>query len=147
MIVQVRREVQQGKGARLSTRINPQHGGFDLDQLVAEAARYEPPQQLDPPPSFAHALALRLSAEPEQVLTDDVAIVPELRAALPKTEIAHRPAADWPVDLDAEFAFCLPSHDNARPWKQARCRGQHRHGFPPCSCHRSCCAWQRMPGW
>ena len=107
VIVQVRREVQQGKGARLSTRINPQHGGSHLDQLVAEAARYEPPRQLDPPPSFAHALALRLSAEPEQVLTDDAAIVPELRAALPKTEIAHRLAADWPVDLDAEFAAAL----------------------------------------
>jgi Ribonuclease G/E len=107
VIVQVRREVQQDKGARLSTRINPQYGGSHLDQLVAEAARHEPPRQLDPPPSFAHALALRLSAEPEQVLTDDAAIVPELRAALPKTEIAHRPAADWPIDLDAEFAAAL----------------------------------------
>jgi ribonuclease G len=107
IIVQVRREAQPGKGARLSTHINPRPAGFDLDRLAAEAGRYEPPRQLDPPPTFAHALALRLPAEPEQILTDDAAIVPELRATLPKAEIAHRPAADWPVDLDAEFATAL----------------------------------------
>lgn len=107
VIVQVRREAQQGKGARLSVRLNLRAGGPDAKQLSAEAARHEPPQQLDPPPGFAPALALRLPGEPEQVLTDDAAVVPELRTAFPKAEIAHHPGADWPIDLDAEFAAGL----------------------------------------
>ena len=49
-------------------------------------------------------------------------------------------------DFVAGFAFCRESHDNARPWKQARCLGQHRQGFPRCSCRRICCVWRRMPG-
>jgi ribonuclease G len=109
VIVQVRRETQQGKGARLSTRIDPRPGRLDLEQLAAEAARYEPPRQLDPPPGFAHALALRLPAEPERILADDMAILLELRGAFPNTEIAHCPAEEWPIDLDAEFAAGLVS--------------------------------------
>src|SRR6266404_3184106 len=81
VIVQVRREAQQGKGARLSTRIDPRRGRPDLEQLAAQAARYEPPRQLDPPPDFAHALALRLPAEPGRILADDMAILPELGGA------------------------------------------------------------------
>ena len=107
VIVQVRRETQQGKGARLSTRIDPRRGRLDLEQLAAEAARYEPPRQLDPPSSLAHALALRLPAEPERILADDMAILLELRGAFPNTEIAHCPAEEWPIDLDAEFAAVL----------------------------------------
>jgi len=42
VVVQVRREAQQGKGARLSARINSRAGDPDLQQLAAEAARYEP---------------------------------------------------------------------------------------------------------
>src|SRR5881398_2357864 len=42
VVVQVRREAEQGKGARLSTRIDPRPGRLDLEQLAAEAARYEP---------------------------------------------------------------------------------------------------------
>jgi Ribonuclease G/E len=57
VIVQVRREAQQGKGARLSTRINPQPAGLAAGQLAVEAARHEPPFQLHPPPGFAAALA------------------------------------------------------------------------------------------
>src|SRR5437016_3006854 len=92
VIVQVRRETQQGKGARLSTRIDPRRGRLDLEQLAVEAARYEPPRQLDPPSSLAHALALRLPAEPERILADDMAILLELRGAFPNAEIAHCPA-------------------------------------------------------
>jgi ribonuclease G len=106
-MVQVRREAQQGKGTRLSTRIDPRPGRLDLDQLAAEAARYEPPRQLDPPPGLAHALALRLPAKPERILADDMGILPELRGAFPNTEIAHCSAEEWPIDLDAEFAAAL----------------------------------------
>src|SRR5690349_15556165 len=88
--VQVRREAQQGKGARLSVRIDPRPGGPDLQQLAAEAARYEPARQLDPPAGFAAALALRLPTAPEQVITDDPGIIPELRHAFPDAEVAHR---------------------------------------------------------
>src|ERR1051326_6179981 len=107
LLVQVRREARQEKGARLSARINPRPAGPDLQQLAAEAARYEPPRQLDPSPGFAAALALRLPAAPEQVITDDAGLIPELRRAFPDAEVAHRPAEDWPIDLDAEFAAAL----------------------------------------
>jgi ribonuclease G len=107
VIVQVRREAQQGKGARLSTRINPRRSDLGPEQLAAEAAGHEPPRQLGPPPGFAAALALRLPAEPEQILADDPASLRELRGAFPKAEITHLPAEDWPVDLDAEFAAAL----------------------------------------
>jgi len=107
VIVQVRREAQQGKGARLSTRINPRRSDLDPESLAAEAARHEPPRQLGPPPGFGAALALRLPAEPERILADDPAILRELRGAFPKAEITHLPAEDWPVDLDAEFAAAL----------------------------------------
>lgn len=107
VVVQVRRETQQGKGARLSARINPRLGGRDVQQLAADAARYEPPRQLDPPVGFAAALALRLPTAPEQVTTDDVGIIPELRRTFSKAEVAHRSAEDWPIDLDAEFAAAL----------------------------------------
>jgi hypothetical protein len=107
VIVQVRREAQQGKGVRLSIQTDPQHGGFDLEQLAVEATRHEPPRQLNPPPGFAHALALRLPAKPEQILADDMTILPELRSAFPNAGVTNRPTEDWPVDLDAEFAVAL----------------------------------------
>ena len=107
IIVQVRREAHQGKGARLSARINPRLGALDLAKLETEANRHEPPRQLDPVRGFATALALRLPAAPEQVQADDAAIVPELRAAFPTSEVAHRRSEEWPVDLEAEFAAAL----------------------------------------
>jgi Ribonuclease G/E len=103
IIVQVRRESQQDKGAQLSARIAP-HDGV---RLAESAARREPPAQLDPPPGFAGAMALRLPAVPARILTDDAAIVLELREALPEAEIAHCAIEDWPLDLDAAFAAAL----------------------------------------
>jgi Ribonuclease G/E len=103
VIVQVRREPQRDKGARLSARI----ATHDAVQLAESAARLEPPAQLVPPPGFAGALALRLPAKPEHILTDDGATVPELREAFPETEIAHRAIGEWPLDLDAAFAAAL----------------------------------------
>jgi Ribonuclease G/E len=107
VIVQVRREAQQDKGARLSAHIAPPRQGLDPAELTARAARLDPPAQLDPPPGLAAALALRLPARPEHVFTDDAAIVRELRDAFPEAEIAHRASEDWPLDLDAAFAAAL----------------------------------------
>src|SRR5207237_10686299 len=107
VIVQVQREAQQRKGARLSLRIQPRHGGRDLAQLAIDAQQREPPLQLDPPPGFPNALALRLPEIPEHIFADDPAILPELRQAFPSAETAHRASEDWPVDLDAAFAAAL----------------------------------------
>ena len=106
VIVQVRREVQQDKGARLSARLASRQG-LDAAQFAARAARLDPPAQLDPPPGFAGALASRLPARPEHILTDDAAIVPELRETFPESETAQRAIEDWPLDLDAAFAAAL----------------------------------------
>src|SRR5712691_5337841 len=78
VVVQLRREAQRGKGALLSARIVPRAGGQALARLAALAAGLEPPAPLDPPPGFAAALALRLPAEPEEILADDPAILREL---------------------------------------------------------------------
>ena len=77
------------------------------EQLAAEAARSEPPRQLDPPPGFAAALALRLPAAPEQVLTDDAGDHPRIARALFRRGGRASPAEDWPIDLDAEFDAAL----------------------------------------
>jgi Ribonuclease G/E len=97
VIVEIRREAQRGKGALLSLRIADDR----LAPLAERAGRLDPPAQLYPTPGFAAALALRLPAAPDSVLTDDPALVPELRAAFPAAEVAHAGPADWPLDLDA----------------------------------------------
>lgn len=103
LLVQVRREAQTDKGARLSTRL----GDADAARLAEEAGGREPPAQLHPIPGFATALALRLPAMPERVLIDDMAAMRELREAFPAADVAHRAAAEWPVDLDAVVAAAL----------------------------------------
>ena len=105
VVVQVRREAQGDKGALLSTRALPRDG--DAARLAERAAGREPPAQLDPAPGFAAALALRLPDAPQRVLTDDGAVVPELRQAFPTAETLQRDAAEWPVDLDAAFEAAL----------------------------------------
>jgi Ribonuclease G/E len=105
IVVQIRREAQRGKGALLSTRIV----AGDAARLVVLAAGLEPPARLDPAPGFAAALALRLPGVPERILTDDSAVLRELRDAFPAAEIAHRGVEEWPVDLDALFDAALAS--------------------------------------
>ncbi len=108
VLVQIRREAQPDKGARLSTRIVPR--GLDLGTLSARAAAREPPAQLDPAPGLAAALALRVPAPPDRVVADDAAAIPELRATFPAAEIAQGTATDWPFDLDAAIdAALMPS--------------------------------------
>jgi Ribonuclease G/E len=71
------------------------------------AARLSPPSRLDPPLSFAAAVAGALPTTPGRILVDDPAIVPELRAVFPDTVMQHKPEAAWPVDLDAVFDRAL----------------------------------------
>ena len=92
VVVQVRREAQPDKGARLTTRV------------AGDFAPVEPPAQLYPAAGgFTANLALALSAPPDTVIADDPAILPELRAVFPGAEIGR----DLPLDLDAEFAAAL----------------------------------------
>lgn len=95
VVVQVRREAQRGKGALL------------MAAPAQMAADLEPPMQLDPPPGFAAALALRLRTAPDEVIADDPAIIAGLRAVFAAAEIVQLPTADWPADLDREFAAAL----------------------------------------
>jgi Rne/Rng family ribonuclease len=71
------------------------------------ASRLEPPARLDPAASFATALAGSLSGAPDEILVDDPAAIPELRAAFPDSAVAHVPESDWPIDLDAVFDEAL----------------------------------------
>jgi Ribonuclease G/E len=115
VLVQVRREAQRGKGARLSTRIVPRNGQGDPARFAELAACRDPPTQLDPAPGFAAALALRLPGEPQRIIADDPAIVRELHAAFPAADLVHCPRDDWPVDLDAVIEAALaPSLSLAR---------------------------------
>ena len=107
IVVQIRREAQRGKGALLSARIVPRDGPGDPARLAALAAGLDPPAQLDPVPGFAAALGLRLPGVPELILVDDRAMLRELRDAYPAAGIAHRPRAEWSIDLDAVFDAAL----------------------------------------
>jgi Ribonuclease G/E len=107
VVVQIRREALRGKGARLSTRIEKRAGTGDPAGLATLAAGHDPPAQLDPLPGFAAALSLRLPGEPEQILTNDSAILGELRRVFPAADTARRDIAEWPVDLDALFDAAL----------------------------------------
>ncbi len=103
VLVQVRREAWQDKAPRLTASI----AAPDLPALAEHASRLDPPVQLFPAPGFAAALALRLPAMPQRIVADDIAIVPELRAAFPGIEVAHEDAGDWPVDVEAAFETAL----------------------------------------
>jgi Ribonuclease G/E len=77
------------------------------EDILGRAAQLAPPARLDPPLSFATALARALPARPVQILTDDPAIIPELRAAFPDAVMRHEPEAEWPIELDAVFDQAL----------------------------------------
>ena len=86
VVVEVRREAQRDKGALLALRV--------ATPLAA-------------PLGFAGALALRLPAAPDRVVTDDIALLPELRGGFSDAEIANAERRDWPLDLDAQFELAL----------------------------------------
>jgi len=101
VVVQIRREAHQGKGARLSTRLRPAR-----PDLAVRAGSLDPPAQLDAG-GFATALALRVGAAPEHIRTDDRAIIPELRAAFRDAGSAFSEPGEWPLDIDAAIDMAL----------------------------------------
>ena len=103
ILVQVRREAWADKAPLLTGKI----AAPDLPALIARAARFEPPAPVFPDPGFAASLGLRLPRTPERVVSDDAAIVPELRAAFSDADITQQAASDWPVNLDAAFEAAL----------------------------------------
>ena len=103
VLAQVRREAWADKAPLLTGKIATP----DLPPLAERAARLEPPAQIFPAPGFAASLGLRLPITPTCIVTDDAAILAELRGTFSGAEIAHRPAADWPLDLDPVFEAAL----------------------------------------
>src|SRR5205823_6043050 len=71
------------------------------DDILDLASRLDPPARLDPVASFAASLAGSLSRTPDEILVDDPAAIPQLRAAFPDGAVAHLPETEWPTDLDA----------------------------------------------
>lgn len=103
VLVEVRRETQRSKGARLADA----RAKADAGRLTARAAGLDPPTRLDPRPGFAAALRPRLPGSPDRVSVDDPGPLAELRGAFPNSEIARCPAAEWPLDIDALFDAAL----------------------------------------
>ena len=77
------------------------------DDIVDRASRLDPPARLDPVASFTASLAGSLPWTPDEILVDDPAAIPELRAAFRDNAVAHLPEAEWPIDLDAAFDEAL----------------------------------------
>ncbi len=75
--------------------------------ILDRASRLEPPARLDPVASFAAALARSLPAAPDEILVDDPAAIPDIRAASPHSAVAYLPETEWPIDLDAVFDEAL----------------------------------------
>ena len=98
IVVEVRREAWQDKAPRLTAK---------LAETPALPAGIEPPAQLFPPPGLAAALALRLPATPQHIITDDAAALVTLRSAFPEAAIEQGTADDWPIDLGALFDAAL----------------------------------------
>jgi ribonuclease G len=96
-------------------------GPAPADALAAEAAALaqrwsdilgrtsglEPPTRLDPVASLATALARSLPGKPDEILVDDPAAIPDIRAAFSDGAVSHLPEAEWPIDLDAVFDEAL----------------------------------------
>ena len=75
--------------------------------ILDRATRLDPPVRLHPAASFAAALAGSLSAVPDEILVDDPAAIPDLRAAFSNSTVTHLPETEWPIDLDAVFDEAL----------------------------------------
>jgi Rne/Rng family ribonuclease len=76
------------------------------DAIADDAARLDPPARLRPAATHAAALA-GVFPTVEHILVDDPAALPEIRAAFADAVVRHRPAADWPIDLDTLVAEAL----------------------------------------
>jgi Ribonuclease G/E len=100
-LVQIRREAWADKAPLLTAAITGHPG------IAERASRLDPPSQLFPAPGFAAALGLRLPAEPARIVADEIAIVPELRAAFPGVEVGQPSGRDGSPDLDTAFETAL----------------------------------------
>jgi ribonuclease G len=69
--------------------------------ILDRASRLDPPGRLEPAASFAAAFARSLPAAPDEILVDDPAVIPELRADFPDSALIHLPETEWTIDLDA----------------------------------------------
>jgi ribonuclease G len=109
IIVQIRREAQAGKAARVTMKDPPAltASAGSWRDVLDRAARLDPPARLYPIATFAAALAAALRATPDRILVDDPAALVETRAAFSSAAVAHLPEAGWPIDLDAVFAEAL----------------------------------------
>ena len=99
--VQIRREAQGGKAARLTMRVALP------PEIEARAASLAPPARLGPAAGFAEGLARALPLAPPRVAADDHAAISEIRAAFPDAEFRYLAALDWPVDLEVLFERAL----------------------------------------
>jgi ribonuclease G len=99
VIVQVRREAQGGKAARLAIAA----AGAEI---AAAAADRRPPARLAPPANHAAALA-GIFPEIAKITADQPAALPQIRAAFPQAAAAAAPEEEWPFELDALFEQAL----------------------------------------
>jgi Ribonuclease G/E len=113
VIVQIRREAQGGKAARVTERLRLLAGEVAeraerrRRDILDRAARLEPPARLDPAASLAAALGGALLTAPDRILVDDPAAIPEIRAAFPGLAVQHFPETEWPIDLDEAVAEAI----------------------------------------
>jgi ribonuclease G len=77
------------------------------NDTLERAWQLEPPARLDPVASSSAALSMSLPSTVDEILVDDPAAIPELRAAFPDSAVAHLRENDWPIDLDAVFEEAL----------------------------------------
>jgi ribonuclease G len=71
------------------------------------AAGLDPPVRLDPPATFAAALAGTMPVRPEHVAVDDPAAIAEIRIAFPGAAVRHRREAVAATEFDALFDEAL----------------------------------------
>jgi ribonuclease G len=76
-------------------------------EILDRASHQEPPARLDPVASLAAALARSLPGAPDEVLVDDPAAIPDIRAAFPDGAASQLPETEWPIDLDGVFEEAL----------------------------------------
>ena len=109
VVVQIRREAQAGKAARVTVkgRTALTAPAEDWSDVLDRAARVDPPARLHPIATFAAALGSALLAMPDRILVDDPAVIPDLRGAFRAAAVERAAESEWPVDLDGLFAEAL----------------------------------------
>jgi ribonuclease G len=132
LIVQIRREAQGGKAARVTERlrstpaiaphspiksrtgVQPNTRDLAAEQMARHwqdlhdsAARLDPPARLEPVETFAAALAAMLPKRPSRILVDEPGAVPDIMATFANSAVEHLSEPEWPTTLDEVFAEAL----------------------------------------